>query len=390
MNITNLDSKKCVGCFACKEICPVNSVELVQKELGFLYPSVDTNKCIGCGLCYNSCQIDKSLSFHTNKKCFSYVSNAEDSLNNSSSGGAFYDIAFIFLKDGGVVYGSSYCFDGKTRHVRIDNIDDLKDIQGSKYIKSDISMIFNKIEGDLKEGLDVLLSGTPCQIQAIKLFLKKDYKNLYTIDIVCHGVPSQLFFDEYLKNEEKVFHKKIKTIFFRKKNNYTIYNRCRFNETIVFTDDSVIVRPYFKSSYYYFFLNKANYRESCYNCSFACQDRIGDLTLGDFWGITRLNPINNLDYGCSLISVNSEKGKMLISRLPGLLKEEDYKVATSHNEQLNKPSQEPNTRASLVKMFSEDYVSINNFYRKKFRFKRFLGTMKLHVPRFIKRFRNNG
>ncbi len=383
MNIKDLDSSKCVNCRNCENVCRQKAISFVNEKLGFAFPKIDSNKCVNCGCCVLSCQIDKKVEFNHPKEVYSFVSDKPNSLNYSSSGGAFYEISSYFIKNKGVVYGCAM-INCHVKHIRVDSLTDLKLLQGSKYVQSDFEKTSVEVEDDLKDRKKVLFSGTPCQVFALKLYLKKEYDNLFTIDIVCHGVPSQEIFTKYVQNLELKFKRKISEIQFRNKNSLKIYNKCRFNETIKFDDGSSFVRPYYKSSFYSLFLNKCLFMDACYQCKFARKERIGDITLGDFWGIRRKNKVNDQDYGCSLVMVNTTKGEYLASMIKDGLIKEDINIAIKNNEQLNCPSKPSGDRLKLIDIYHDDYSNIDFYYKKHFKKQRFFGYLKSITPRFIK------
>lgn len=383
MNISQFNNGLCVLCANCKNVCKNDCINFEMEKIGCRNPSVDLSKCINCGLCVSSCQINKKPLLNNNRTCYSFVSNNKNVIEHSSSGGAFYEIASKFIGDGGIVYGCAM-LDCNVKHIRVTAIDDLHKLQGSKYVQSSLNNIFDYVEKDLKNKQNVLFSGTPCQIFALKLFLRKEYDSLFTIDLVCHGVPSNELFLSYVKEQEKKYGKSVSRIEFRKKNSARIYKRCRFNETITFNDGMKVIRPYYKSSYYYFFLKKSIYRESCYRCQFATKERIGDITLGDFWGIVRKNKINEKDYGCSLVLVNSEKGETLSEYIKDDLRKEDVDIAVKNNQQLCEPSKKSKDRILIAELYASGYSNIEHYFKVHYKKERFIASLKRNIPRFIK------
>ena len=192
-----IDFEHCTGCEACIQICPQKCISTQQGEFDFLYPVVDEDRCIDCHLCEKVCPIDKDVSAPEDQKASAAVNKDKKVLVNSTSGAAFSALSDHVLGQNGVVYGCA--MDGmKVHHVRIDNLRNLKRLRGSKYVQSRIGNVFKEAEADLQEGRKVLFSGTPCQIAGLKYYLRKEYENLITVDIVCHGVGSQAYFDKFL------------------------------------------------------------------------------------------------------------------------------------------------------------------------------------------------
>lgn len=194
-----LNCKKCTACGACIQICPKNCIKLKGNGNGFLYPSINISECIGCGLCNKVCSVGKH-SNETDRTPMSYACASADDrmLSQATSGGIFGAIAICVLENGGVVYGCAYTEHLQATHVRADNKESLYALYGSKYVQSNTQNTYKECEEDLKAGRQVLYSGTPCQIAGLKNYLQKDYTNLITVDLVCHGVASQAYFDKYI------------------------------------------------------------------------------------------------------------------------------------------------------------------------------------------------
>ena len=329
-----IDYEHCTGCEACVQRCPKQCITMVQGEFDFLYPEIDKERCIDCHLCEKVCPINIDKPSPVAQEAFAAVHIDQVILKNSTSGGAFTALASTVLKDNGVVYGVRMD-DFFVHHVRIDTMDDLPSLRGSKYLQSRIGTAFKAAERDLKDGKQVLFTGTPCQIDGLKSFLGKEYDNLITVDIVCHGVGSQDYFNKFV-TALKSKHPNAREIKFRSKK-YTGWS-CGSGATVM-NDNSEIPFYYSENYYYQFFLQGDIYRMSCYNCKYAGLGRPGDLTLGDFWGIERLKlPLDSFN-GCSLVIVNSKKGKQLLKSANELkLAIVPIKSAVERNEQLAHPS----------------------------------------------------
>ena len=317
------EKERCYGCYACLNACPKNAIELVEDELGYVYPKINDNKCIRCNKCKKVCQRNSSAKCNMSKECFSAYSYNDNTHKSSSSGGAAYEISKDIIKNGGIVYGvSSFVDESKDiAFCRIDNVNNLQKIQGSKYVHAYIKNVLSEVIEDLKQNLKVLFIGTPCQVAGLKAFLDKDYNNLITIDIVCHGVMAQkLLFDEIGRKFDYVnFRGNYGFCIVAKKENKIVYNKNKY-----------------ESDYYFSFLNGMRYRERCYSCEFAQKKRIGDITLGDFWGKDDYKKKN----GISLVLINTKKGKEIFNSIDTLNKEkEDISIAYLNNAQLVKPTQ---------------------------------------------------
>lgn len=325
--IINLES--CTGCYACYSICPKKCIEMKADKEGFLIPSIDENNCIDCNKCKLICPILNKRE-PNNNVIYSYAAiNKNDKVRNcSSSGGIFYLLAELIINDGGVVYGAGFDDKFHVKHMEISQNKDIKKLQGSKYVQSKIGDTYIKAKERLESGIPVLFTGTPCQIEGLKSYLGKYYSNLYTQDIICHGVPSPLVWDKYL-NEFKY---KIKNISFRDKT----LGWNKFSMKIGF-DSKEYLKDLSKDSYLQSFLKNLNLRNSCYNCSFKSIQRNSDLTLADYWGINNVHPEMFDDKGASLIIVHSNKGRYIIDRINKFLKIENTELnrAISYNTAIN-------------------------------------------------------
>ena len=213
------DKENCCGCHACYNICPRKAISMIEDKKGFKYPVIDKEKCIECNLCKNVCPIlTKKTEKRKNKAWIMYNKNKKERIN-SSSGGIFILLAKEILLKKGVVFGA--CFDEfyNVHHSYIDNINDINKLQGSKYVQSNIDDSYNLVKNFLEEGKLVLFTGTSCQIEGLYSFLRKKYNNLYTQDIICHGVPSPKVWQKYLEYQKEKYGEQIKDISFRNKDN---------------------------------------------------------------------------------------------------------------------------------------------------------------------------
>lgn len=300
---------KCTGCGACYNICPTNAISMIESHNTFLYPQIDEAKCINCGKCERTCIVNsfKKENSHPSKM---YAFRANDEVRKKcSSGGAFPVLANYIIDIGGYVCGASFDENFKLKHTIINNKADLENLYSSKYLQSDIGKTYKNIEKLLKDNKTVLFCGTPCQVAGLKNVLGQNYNNLYTIDILCHGVPSQKVFDLYL--EEISNGKKIKNVIFRNK----IFGWSAEHIWVQFDDNSVYTKtraegdPYVKA-----FLENIDLRDSCETCQFSELPRTGDITIGDFWGIEKIDTTQKDNLGTSIILCNSPRGQDLLNR----------------------------------------------------------------------------
>lgn len=300
--------KECTGCMACKNICPKNAITMEENDEGFKYPKIDLDICVKCGLCKKVCPINHKLDENKNEIKAYCCKNKDDKVRmKSSSGGIFTLIAESILEQNGVVFGARFDESFNVIHDYIEKKEDLYFFRGSKYVQSNIGNTYQKVREFLNIGRKVLFTGTPCQIEGLLTFLQKDYDNLYTQDIICHGVPSPKVWKRYLKYKEELNTKQLRNVEFRKKDilgwsNFQMSYQYEETEENVHHDDD----PYMK-----LFLRNVILRKSCYQCQFKKIKRKSDITLADFWGINEIKPEINDDKGVSAILINSKKGNEL-------------------------------------------------------------------------------
>ncbi len=308
------DKTKCCGCTACASKCPKEAIKMVEDEEGFKYPIIDLEKCINCGLCEKVCPYNNE---YKNKKIFNESiayggwNKDEEIRKISTSGGIFTSIAKNIINNNGVVCGAIYDKDLNVIHDIIDNVEDLKKVNGSKYVQSDMKENFKKVKWHLDNNRLVLFSGTPCQVAGLSSFLGKEYENLYLCDIVCHGVPSPKAYNKYKSELEELDSKKLKSINFRDK--CTGWQEYSFSAR--FNDNSNYIEKAAENSYMKAFIGDIDLRKSCSTCKFAKLPRYVDFTLGDFWGVDNYYPeLNKENKGTSLILVHTEKGEKLLQK----------------------------------------------------------------------------
>lgn len=356
--IEKLDKKECSGCSSCFQKCPKNAIVMKENDEGFLYPIIDKEKCIDCGLCSQVCpQLKELRKADTNyPKAYAMYNKNDEEILKSSSGGIFSVIANYVLSENGVVFGAAYDKEQNVKHIRVVNKTDLDLLRSSKYVQSNINDTFIKAEEDLKKGKLVLFTGTPCQIAGLNSYLIKTYDNLLTCDFVCHGVPSQKLFNVYLKYLSNKFKSQVKSYNFRSKSKY---GWGLFAEVI--TNDNKI--HYIKADfdpYYSNFLNCNTYRESCYRCHYSTYNRISNLTLADYWGVSSIHPKFYSEKGISLILVNDKKGENVIENvLTDIVKiDTDLNYAASKNKNLIRPSNRPQIRDKVYNnIYSDDEIT---------------------------------
>lgn len=373
-NFLSGSRENCCGCGTCAITCPVEAIEMKPLELGCLYPVVNSVKCISCGKCVQVCAFNQRNPGQSHVlKAFAASATDAKLLRDAASGGVFGTIAHSILQKGGAVFGCALeRREGMLSpvHICIQDVSELGKLQGSKYIQSDLGNCFHRVRECLREEIPVLFSGTPCQVDALKHFLKpEETAQLYTIDLVCHGVPSAELFRAYLKHMKK----NVTSFQFRSKSSgWGLRGSYTYRRGSAEKKDDLLPSL---SSYYSFFLESEIYRESCYACPYANCDRVGDLTIGDFWGIGDVHPEYLIKHGGSLESnkgvsalfVNTGKGLKLLDSCGGgvVLLPTNLKKVVQGNRQLVSPSSHTVLRDSLIKIYNfEGYRGIEKQWKK--------------------------
>lgn len=334
----------CTSCTACVNVCPKKCITLKEDIYGDLKAFIDKSKCINCGLCKNICPSNNKVNFKEIINCYAAEGKDKLEIKNSSSGGISYLLGKNIIKNGGVVYGAVFS-NHEVYYKRIDNLKELVLTQGSKYNKSKLNDILLSVKNDLIDNKEVLFTGNSCHIAGLYKYLKKDYSNLYTVDIICHGnVPSRYLKEYILKY---TIDKNI-TVSFRKKQYYQMLIK---NDKKIFTKLNKK-----KDKYLYPFLNCLTFSESCYHCLYATKKRISNITIGDFWGLDKKN-LKDFS-NPSAILINDNKGKKLFSLI-----KEDINFCERNKEEAimgNAQLQMPTSKHQLRNKFNE--LIINNNY----------------------------
>lgn len=303
------DKVECTGCGACLNICPQNCISMVTDVSGFAYPKVNLDSCINCNLCINTCPL-----IGYQKKMVSNMPNVYAAWSNdssirfaSTSGGIFSELAYTILNKGGKVVGAAYGKDNFVEHKIIEVAQDVDLIRQSKYIQSDIALIFREIKHELDSGKLILFSGAPCQVAALKKFLHKQYQNLISVDFICRGINSPKAYRYWLEELEQKFASRVIKVWFKyKKYGWKDSPLCT---RVLFENGRTIIINANKNTFMRGYLDGNLYlRPSCSKCKFKGEARESDITLADFWSVhEKLDD----DQGTSLVMINSEVGQML-------------------------------------------------------------------------------
>lgn len=346
----------CTGCSACFAICPRDAISFVEVDLGFAYPQIDNSRCIGCGACMRVCPVLKRLREPDfSSSCFVARTNDRNLLQESSSGGMFTELAKPILAKGGVVFGCVF-ENNVAIHKSARTLEEIAPMRGSKYVQSNVRDTFRECRECLKSEQVVMYTGTPCQIAGLKAFLGKDYENLLTISLICHGVASPKVLRDYLKEEESIRGDQIESINFRDKK----ARPGRTSVTIKFThswDTHSWENVYMRS-----FLKAYSYRESCFNCSFRSGRAGADIAIGDFWDVESVISGYSMREGASAVILYTAKGMRHFELLPVKKDIVSYESISRFNFNLDHNSKKPFGRRRFLRLM-RDGGSLYRFFK---------------------------
>lgn len=361
----------CCGCGACAAGCPKGAITMAEGRDGFVLPVIDSDLCVGCGACARACGLNRGVGFNSAGPFFAAA--GRDDVSESASGGVFGAVAREVISAGGVAYGAAYEREGSTlrvQHRRAANVDELRPLLNSKYVQSDAGACFADVKADLREGRRVLFCGTPCQVVGLRGFLGRDYGNLTTVDLVCHGVPSGRMFADCVEDYGKLLGSPVVDFRFRCKREGWGHSLL----LLLLEDGRKITIPAAKSPYYDMFLNLKTLRDSCYRCPYAGRFRAGDLTIGDFWGVDVNRPdvlkdvekFNQMK-GVSCLLVNNERGREFIESSNALdLYPVEFDDIAKGNDQLRHPSVIPKDRQLYIGAYADGgWRALGRLYKKR-------------------------
>ena len=350
----------CTGCGACEQVCPTKAISMKPvNEEGFFESVTDFEKCIDCNQCRMTCPQNIKAKLNAPQLNLAVRDKDDEELKISASGGAFAAAARVILSQGGVVVGAAYNDDMRVSHHIIDRLEGSAQLQSSKYVQSNTTETFKSVKKLLRDGRTVLYSGTPCQIAGLKGFLRNDYDNLYTMDVICHGVASPKLFAKYLEWLGGKMGGKIIYYDFRDKS--TGWGLDYMTKTKTKTK----TMPCSLDPYYHHFLKGDTYRECCYHCLYARQERVSDITIGDYWGVEKEHPSFYSTKGVSCILINTPKGQRLWDLISSEFEsiESTFDKIANGNHNLKHPTIRTALRDSIYEGI--DAMSVDDYFATK-------------------------
>ena len=353
--IDTIGYNNCTGCFGCYNACYLNAIEMNYDEEGFYKPYI-LSSCINCGQCKKVCPVIEIDNNNRCEKAYAAWSKDKEIILNSSSGGIFSELAIEILNEKGIIYGVGW-EKGEVKHERIDKIEDLKNLRGSKYLPSFVGESYKLVIKDLKDNKKVLFSGTPCQIAALNKIVKND--NLITVDLICHGMPSYKAYEKYCREK---FKEKVEKVDFRNKETGWI------NYSLIYYSNILKNNLHYVDKFFSGFLKDIYLGNPCYNCKFKGTEngekRQADITLADFWGVPK--ELYNKE-GVSFIITNNKKGEEYFSKIKDRIfcQEISLEVGIKGNPSFYKSCVKPKERELFFKEIDNcTFEELSNRYFK--------------------------
>lgn len=327
----NISVQNCSSCAACANACSRNAISMQLDAEGFYRPVIDSEKCVECGMCERVCPWNKmvdnpNVSSEQPKTVAAFAKDTSVRLQ-SSSGGIFTVLAEQILDDGGVVVGVAQTAPTRFGHIVVENKADLEKLRGSKYVQADVGLIYKEVRSLLKAGRKVLFSGTPCQVAGLYAVLGNAAitANLFTVDIVCHGTPSVKVFEKFIRELETARKAPFEKVNFRDKST----GWGGYSLSYSFGDGQPLLEPHARSKYMRLFLSRICQNDSCAECHYRKLPRIADITLGDYWGISKYHPEMNDNKGTSVVLLNTTPGSILFESVADKVVQCDSNIENS-------------------------------------------------------------
>ena len=372
--------ERCTSCLSCYNSCPINAIRIESNSYGITQPVINVQKCKACFICHRSCPEKVQPIFRLSKKAIALYTKHEFDRITCSSGGAATTFARYIISKGGSVFGAT-SVGGYPHFIKADSMEALEKLKGSKYVYCDPENIYKQVKDELHTGKLCLFIGTPCNIGGLLTFLKRNYENLITIDLICHGTPPFSYLKDHI--ESKIGD-------YSKVGNFTFRGKNDFYLTVFDKDNNIIYkRNQYEDEYFMAFMQGFIFRPGCYECQYAQNKRVSDITIGDFWNLG-IAALNNYKGKISVALLNTEKSIDFFEQCNRLFyyEERSLNEAINGNDQLRHPSPRLKQRDNFIKLYIE-YKSIRKVFQKmgistkscKNKFRRYI----LYIPRIIKR-----
>lgn len=378
--IKTQDPFKCYGCHSCENICPQQAIQMKPNEEGFLYPVFDEQKCVHCGLCVKACPYDSPSAVEMPIRSVASQYKNLDALLSSSSGGLFSALADYILSKKGYVAGCVFDDSFSAIHMLTNQCAVAEKMRGSKYVQSTMGDVYKQIQQVLMEGSLVLFTGTPCQVDGLKAFLRKEYDNLYTVDLICHGVPSPKILEDYLDTVRGKKGKVTELTFRNKKRN----GWCS-QGSIGYSGKVKTITPFNNSYYNFYYLQNNVSRFCCYECKYSNVKRVGDITIGDYWNIGDVLPKVNTTDGYSAVLINTAKGDALFNGISGslIVYETALEDVVKGNVNLTNPCSMPENRKDIYSKISQNGYEKTS--KKECKYQYIKPFIRKHIPKGLKK-----
>lgn len=376
-----INSNNCTGCSACAIKCPQRAIMMSENNYGFISAYIDNTKCIKCNICDTLCHNNTDPFFSLkNSLSFAAINTNENIRQTSSSGGVFSALANYVISNGGVVFGASYSNEFEVEHIGINKKCDLHKLVGSKYVQSKVGECYFLAEEFLKQGKMVLFSGVPCQIAGLYRYLGKDYSNLLTVDLICHGLSSRKIWRDYYNKLSK--RKKISGISFRDK--ATGWHKFSFS---IEYKRKKVYRFFIDDPFCFFFDSHYILNEKCFNCKYSYANHSADITLGDLWGIENFQELEDDNIGTSLVFLNTQNAKEIFSQIQQIKETAiDGQKALRFN--MHEPAHKPIKYDDFWKLYTnkglDETIKRYFFYSNKRRIKIYAKRIFAAIPVFRK------
>lgn len=305
----------CTGCQACVSICPKNCISMVTSGDGFRLPDISIENCVQCGECEKVCPVLHTQIVSTNTLALAIKNRNEKDRKDSTSGGVFPLLAELVLNRNGAVFGAMYDENFDVKHVSITDYNKISLLQGAKYTQSIVGEALGEVKKELESGCHVLFSGTPCQCAGLKTFLGKEYDNLITVDIICHGVPSPKVWQAYIDYRSQKENNGVRPQRINMRSKVSGWSRYGYSADFDYGNGKITRIHNSQDLFMQAFIGNICLRNSCSNCKAKGVERCTDFTLGDYWGIWNQHPEFDDNKGTSVVFVHTQKGREILEQL---------------------------------------------------------------------------